>query len=461
MPPIGTVRELAGWLKIPATDAVIRQAAAELTLPNPEYRNLVRRGCSTAGVPEKLAYFGVKDGYVYLPRESAVARLERERSVVNKLELGAPARFTFKGKLTGRWSYQQTAVEALAKGTTGVLQADCGAGKTTMLLASLPRIGRATLIVVHTEELLTQWIARIEEFLGIPKENVAVIRGPRCNFEGASIGIALLQSLAVKEYPPAFYRHWGVVAYDEGHHIAAKVWLRAVTKFPSARRYVLSATPTRADGMHKLIHAHVGPVLHVVESPKMPVKVLALEIRIARQRNLFTNVWNRRVNQPKLLTVLASCPLRNQALLRAVQPAMKAGRRVLVISHRIDQLAALHDVFVKAGYRSGVLAGHVDKADRQRALAEAQVICAISQYGQEGLDVPSFDTLLLATPISASPPAALLQQIVGRIQRYQPDKRMPIVIDPVDLTVKECASWWVQRCRWYRNRGYEITRQQA
>ena len=80
--------------------------------------------------------------------------------------------FSFNGILK---PFQQEAVTAILKKDFGTLQAPTGSGKTVMALDVIVKRKQPALIVVHTKELLTQWIERIESFLDIPKAEIGII----------------------------------------------------------------------------------------------------------------------------------------------------------------------------------------------------------------------------------------------------------------------------------------------
>ena len=53
------------------------------------------------------------------------------------------------------------------------------------------------LVIVHTTALMDQWWKEIAATYEISEEEVGIIRGPKCEWQGRSISIAMLQSLAV------------------------------------------------------------------------------------------------------------------------------------------------------------------------------------------------------------------------------------------------------------------------
>ena len=111
----------------------------------------------------------------------------------------------------------------------GTLAAPTGSGKTVMALALMARRRQLALmarrrqpalmarrrqpalIVVHTKELMDQWIARIEEFLGISAREVGRIGGGK-QIIGDKISVALVQTLC--KCAPEIAHHIGFLIVD-------------------------------------------------------------------------------------------------------------------------------------------------------------------------------------------------------------------------------------------------------
>ena len=117
----------------------------------------------------------------------------------------------------------------------GLLEIHTGAGKTVMGLNIISQLKKKTLIIVHKEFLLRQWIERIEQFL--PNAKVGKIQGEVIDIENKDIVIGMLQSLSMKDYPKSIFDSFGLSVYDECHHIGAEVFSRVlfkvVTKYSS------------------------------------------------------------------------------------------------------------------------------------------------------------------------------------------------------------------------------------
>ena len=84
---------------------------------------------------------------------------------------------------------------------------------TIMALNIISKLKKKTLIVVHKEFLLRQWIERIEEFL--PGAKVGKIQGEIMDIQGKDIVIGMLQSLSMKDYPNSLFSSFGLTCFDE------------------------------------------------------------------------------------------------------------------------------------------------------------------------------------------------------------------------------------------------------
>ena len=75
----------------------------------------------------------------------------------------------------------------------GCLEIDTGMGKTVMAIYIMSLIKRKTIIIVHKEFLVNQWIERIQEFM--PQVKISRIQGKTIDVENCHVVIAMLQSL--------------------------------------------------------------------------------------------------------------------------------------------------------------------------------------------------------------------------------------------------------------------------
>ena len=86
-----------------------------------------------------------------------------------------------------------------AKVGGGLLELPCAFGKTILALNIIMLLKKKTIIIVHKEFLLNQWIERIQQFL--PNARIGKIQAQIIDIENKDIVIGMLQSLSMKEYP--------------------------------------------------------------------------------------------------------------------------------------------------------------------------------------------------------------------------------------------------------------------
>jgi superfamily II DNA or RNA helicase len=76
------------------------------------------------------------------------------------------------------------------------------------------------------------------------------------------------------------------------------------------------------------------------------------------------------------------------------------------------------------GDKSGLLIARVSAKTRMEMLSNRKTVFAIYQYGLEGLDSPSLDTVIACEPMTSK---GALQQFTGRILRMKTHKKTPLV----------------------------------
>ena len=155
-----------------------RQIRERLTFQNPKWIENDKRGFSNWDTPKELCYLRKERNGLAIPRgftrqligilkNSGVQyRVDDQRRTLPDVD------FTFTGRLR---EYQNEAVKAILKRDFGHSIRPNRLGKTVIGLAIIALRKQPALVIVHTNELLNQWIDRIETFLGIPADEVGTI----------------------------------------------------------------------------------------------------------------------------------------------------------------------------------------------------------------------------------------------------------------------------------------------
>ena len=337
----------------------------------------------------------------------------------------------------------------------GILRAPCGFGKTVVACAIASRLNVPTLVVVHKEFLMNQWRDRIVEFL--PEAQIGRVQQDTCEFAGKHIVLAMVHSLASRDYGETFYNWPGLIIVDETHRIGASTWAPVPSKFPAKWRLGITATPRRKDGADNVFTYQIGKVVFAAKEEQ-------LQARVRRVWSTFKLVKTPRFNpnlapRSLLIRFLCSSEPRNRMIIEQMILALKADRTVLVLSERLNHLDTLNAMLFRMwGEDDGPVpgVGFYVGGMSENALSESsrmRCIFATKQMASEGLDIPQLDTLVLATPMSD------IEQARGRILRplYSDgrlgEKKTPIILDIRDDRVKKFQKLGESRDRQYRKLG--------
>jgi superfamily II DNA or RNA helicase len=145
----------------------------------------------------------------------------------------------------------------------GLLELYCAWGKTSGSLYILSKLKKKTLVIVHKEFLMNQWIERIQQFL--PNARVGKIQGPIVDVVDKDIVLCMLQSLISKEYDSSLFDQFGFTIIDEVHHISSQTFSTSLFKVVTKYMLGLSATMDRKDGTTKVFKMFLGNVIYKAE----------------------------------------------------------------------------------------------------------------------------------------------------------------------------------------------------
>lgn len=151
---------------------------------------------------------------------------------------------------------QQAAVDAWQRaGGRGLIVMPTGTGKTEVALAAMAQTPTSTLVVAPVRDLMYQWHRRILAALGydagIIGDNVFRVRPVSVTtYDSACIHVEKLGD------------RFGLVVFDECHHLPGPVRRDAARMSAAPRRMGLTATPERSDGRDADLEGLVGPVVY-------------------------------------------------------------------------------------------------------------------------------------------------------------------------------------------------------
>ena len=448
--------------------ALVNRLVRLAAFQNPEFYAAQAMRLPTFGKPRIIGCAELFSNYIGLPRGCLDDAIDLLSSQGIDVELrderlaGTALETRFLGTLTAE---QEAAARAILGHDTGVLAATTAFGKTVVAAHAIAARGRNTLVLVHRQQLLDQWLARLKAFLDIGPQRIGVIGGGKRKPTGI-IDVALIQSLVRNREVADLVADYGHLVVDECHHLSA-VSFEAVARQAKAK-YVLglSATVTRKDGHHPIIFMQCGPVRYRVDARKQAAERPFAHRVILRQtafRLPVIEAMDRRGIQD-LYAALARNESRNDLIFHDVLSALEAGRSPVVITERKDHLTMLADRLSRFARNVIVLQGGMGARVRLEVMKalenvpddQERVLVATGRSLGEGFDDARLDTLFLTMPISWK---GTLAQYAGRLYRAHTAKRDVVIYDYVDAQEPMLAKMADNKRRaGYHSLGYEFDR---
>ena len=349
-------------------------------------------------------------------------------------------------------NFIKAASDPLKRG--GIISVPCGFGKTIMSVYIACHFQKKTMFVSHKDFLNQQFIETVKQF--VPNAKIGIIKQKKVDVDGKDFVVASLQSLAMRDYDINIFKEFGLVIIDEVHHLGAEVFCRAFQKLNVSKILGLSATLNRKDGMRKVFEYYIGKsVYKLIKKDEVNVNVEIhkyFDPNVEYSRNLL--LWNGKPNNTGMISNICSFVPRNNYIIDVLKRVLKEepDRKVLILSERRNQLTALEELIDVFNISDDV--GYYVGGMSQKTLDESakkNIIMATYQMAAEGMNIPSLNTVIFASPISD------IQQSVGRILREKPSERkyIPLIIDIWDEFSLFTRKGYT-RIKYYKSNNYTM-----
>ena len=365
----------------------------------------------------------------------------------------------------GLYDYQEEAVQAMQQAKGGVLVSPAGSGKTYMGIELAKRIGKKTLWLCHTGDLLRQ--AKSDILTLYPNAKIGLTTEGKLEI-GEDFTVSTVQTM-VKIDPSLYKDKFDVVICDECAHVVSahtdmKMFGEVLSNIPARYKYGLTATPKRADGMIKAMYIYLGannehlfdPTFKIDRSRVKTIEAIHEKVELVSGFSLSvlykitdttgTMVYN------KLIDYLTKNNERTEKIIQNVIAMDKEGRKQVILCSRVEHCKYITERLQELGYSALLCVGKVSAKKREAILTQKvdwNIIVSTYSLLKEGVSVKDFDTLHLATPIKDR---ATIVQCAGRIERYKEDKNQPIVFDYVDTEIPYCEKIYIERRRALKRR---------
>lgn len=440
--------DLLGWCK------------KNMVLANPDYAKKVRMHLWLGNTPQKLYLMQWDGDTLVLPYGCLNTVLSMgECEVIN--DLPVPKEVDF-GCSVPLYDYQEAAKEAMLKAYYGILQSPAGSGKTQVGIALAAALGRKTLWLTHTRDLLSQSKNRAEQYMS-PSLTGTITEG-RVQI-GKAITFATVQTMCNLDL--GRYRDvWDCIIVDECHRVAGAPtsvtqFSKVLNSLAARHKYGLSATVHRADGMIAATYALLGQIAYQVPDAAVAEKVMTVSVLPRPTHQGLSREFldtDGTIIYAKLVNFLADRYDRNELI--AADLVENRNHYNLILSDRLSHLEYLmkhlpHDLRDQAVMVDGKMTSKKAKAMREQAIEDMRqgrkrYLFATYSLAKEGLDIPRLDRLYLATP---QKDYAVITQSIGRIARTFEGKGEPVVYDYVDEGIQYLVRSYKKRCATYRKCG--------
>jgi len=296
--------------------------------------------------------------------------------------------------------YQREWVSRFLDRGAGVFVGPPGSGKTVAALGAIAAVGGETLVLVPSRELAGQWRERLLADTTLHPDDVGEYHGGEKTV--APVTIATYQTAGMDRHHSLFdEREWGLIVYDEVHHIPADVYRRSTT-LQSRHRLGLSATPVREDDHESDIYTLIGPPIGTdwsalfeagfVQEPT--VEILLVPFDEGTAANAYAAAEGRDRDR------LAATNPRKVAEVERLRTG-HADSQTLVFVDYLDQGEAIADAL-------GVpfVSGETPHRKRRRLFdafrAGETGTLVVSRIGDEGIDLPDAEVAIVASGLGGS-----------------------------------------------------------
>ena len=318
-----------------------------------------------------------------------------------------------------------------------------GTGKTVMAAVDYAGLRRhlkrcRLLFVAHRREILEQSLATFRHALRDPAFGELWVDGRKPDaFEHV---FASVQSLARADLVHMAPDHFDVVVVDEFHHAAADSYVALLEHLRPRELLGLTATPERSDGLPILHHFHdqISAELRLWDAIDQHRLVPFFYFGIHDGVDLRDIPWKRGrgYDTESLTRVLTGSEHAARLVLAQLAKHVEDIQRIRALGFcvSIEHARFMARVFTDNGVRATAVWGDSPSGERAAALADLaagriQVLFSVDIFN-EGVDLPTVDTLLLLRPTDS--PTLFLQQL-GRGLRRSPGKSACTVLDFVGL----------------------------
>ena len=423
-------------------------------------RDLTRTSKDYTGVNLiTLKFFIETDNELIVPRFYPVEKIGA--TVIDDISDGEDIKI--ESNIVLRDDLQIDAVRFMLSNKKGIIQAQPGSGKTVVGVHVVSTLKKKTFILVHRDNLVDQWIGPGDPnkpqgflaFTDIKEDNIARLTSKTFKDDlTKSVIVATDQTFTSllrrnkKEFLTELYKaNIGIFIADEVHtSVGAPTFAECSIWMPAKRVFGFSATPYRFDGNTDIIRYHLGDVYAAqgdatVMDAKATIVFTSYGIVTSKTRRYV--YWNGQLNKARYLNMLRKSERFMRLSHSLIERFIKENRNIIYVSDRKNVLDMLHN-WAKTEDKSLF----IESAKNDKL--KSKLVFATTQKIKDGVDCKSQDCLILGSPVRN------IEQLSGRIVRTDEGKKIPIIIDIIDIDEQQVRLSAKNRIKFYQSKDWVI-----
>lgn len=360
------------------------------------------------------------------------------------------------------YEYQERAINEAIKAKNGIIVMPCGSGKTQTALEIVARLGKRTLWLTHTADLLTQSMNRAKACFDLPLSEYGTITGGKIDI-GKAITFATVQTMCNIDLE-SIKHYFDVIIVDECHKCVGTptnimMFYKVLSGLSARYKYGLTATPKRADGLEKCMFAILGDIVYeiprsAVENTTCPVYVRKIQTNFTPDTNVIL-AGDGTLLYSSLIDNIVKDTTRNEKIVKDLKTLDGA---TLILSDRVEHLEILNRML--NDNKASIIRASNSKAEKEaRKTKLTDLNCGKLKYlfatyklAKEGLDIPNLRYVVFATPQKDE---TTVTQSAGRVGRKCEGKDCGVVIDYVD-DFGMLKGYSKKRDKFYKKLGYFV-----
>ncbi|MDR1486337.1 MAG: DEAD/DEAH box helicase [Planctomycetaceae bacterium] len=330
--------------------------------------------------------------------------------------------------------HQQEALNVLAQmrqnhETIALLYHATGTGKTVTAILDAKSVGKRTLFLAHTLELVKQAYASFTALW--TEKSVGLFVDDKKEMD-TDIVCGSIQSMAL--HLDMFSENdFGYLIIDEAHHAVTDTYQKILSFFNPEFTLGLTATPERTDDVNILDifkkTAHKLDLKTAVEIGELvPVRCLRIRTNIDLTKVKYNSIqYNSRDLEAKIFV-----PERNRLILETWTKFVN-GKRTVIFCVSVQHAEEVVAIFQQEGIAAKSVSGKMKMSARNEIITDfadgkIKVLCACDLLN-EGWDCPQTEVLFMSRPTMSK---LLYLQQLGRGMRLSAGKECLMVFDFVD-----------------------------